>query len=213
MASDPKLKKEMTERLKALAIWAVEKEGYKVSPLRGRAKLFKLARDGQECVAALKCTVSSRIGIGMDENEKWRTIPQADFVLVASADGEDGKLDYTIDTGSVWLLPTKEVINRLEILKASKAAKGYDLAEQGWFLSLQEVPPPDSQAPGSGIGKAISPIASNVNLTNLINRSGEHTTEQPKGPDVQPLTIDQAKAAVAAQLGVAIDQVRITVEW
>lgn len=199
------MRAQMMDDLQRAAIKSVKNLGYEVETRTGRGSLITIKKNGIESVVAVRLTASSRVGASLNENEEWRVLPSTDFVLIAAADGLDGVLDYTVETCSVWLVETEEVIRRLEILKADRSARGYDLKKQGYFLSLHMISNGHRQSPGSGLGEEIEPIARGQQL----NGNAAHSVD----PSVCPLSIEEAKVAVAAKLGVSKDQVRILVEY
>ena len=217
LSNEAKAQKDsMTDALRRIAVDAVKSEGYEVEYRPGRGELLTLRKGGKEFVTSLKVTVSSRVGAALNEHNEWRVLPSTDMVLIASADGEDGALDYTVETASVWLVATDEFINRLEMLRKDKVARGYDPQKQGFFLSLKRIPAPHRQSPGSGLGEDIKPIAHNVHigLPKIENPViGTEKVAVIGAKQVVPLTVEEAKVAVAAKLGVTPNKVRIVVEF
>lgn len=199
------MRAKMMEDLQRVATKSVRDLGYEVENRSGRGSLMTIKKNGVESLVAVRLTASSRVSASLNEDEEWRILPSTDYVLIAAADGLDGVLDYTVETCSVWLVETKEVIERLEVLKTDRSARGYDLKKQGYFLSLLKISDGHRQSPGSGLGEEIAPIASSVPL----NDSSTHTADT----SLRPLSIEEAKVAVAAKLGVTKDQVRILVEY
>ena len=198
----------------ALAIEALEADGWKVEKIPGSRKssIRKITKDGTERVATIRTSQDTWIAFPRtDDDSAWATLENADVVIASSVnEKEDPKF------GQVHIIKADDMRARFDRLYKARREAGHTLPiGRGVWISLygQEVPDAVYYV-GAGAGHA-SPLLLKRELLGVESKNSELVAAEiePKVPesDAGLLTIAEAKRRLAATFGVREDDISITI--
>ncbi len=204
-------KASMKKQLFAIAVEALEKNGWAVERERGSGKssVRRITKKGQSKLVTIRTSQDTWIAFPRTDGDKsWRTLDEVDAVVPVSVDDPENP-----KFAKVHLIDGDEVRSRFNrAYKARIAAKRSIPIGRGVWVSLyrEEAKDPVSYV-GAGMGIKFPPIAtvplSSAQIAAALDE-GDHDAQA----DEAPLSIPEAKRRLAITLGVDPANIKITVE-
>jgi predicted RNA binding protein YcfA (HicA-like mRNA interferase family) len=205
----------MKNRLFAIAVQALETEGWKVERERGSGKssVRRITRNRQSKLVTIRTSQDTWIAFPRTDGDKsWRTLDEVDAVVPVSVDDPENP-----KFAKVHLIDGDEVRSRFNrAYKARMDAKRSIPVGRGVWVSLyhQEAKDPVSYV-GAGMGIKFPPIAT-VPLSSAQSAVAVHEDHDARRaelpPEESPLSIAEAKRRLAITFGVSPANIKITVE-
>ncbi|MEX2271477.1 MAG: hypothetical protein WD690_08410 [Vicinamibacterales bacterium] len=205
-------KKLIRRKLVRAAIDTLEKEGWKVTRVRGggKGRLRRIAKDATVRLAAIRTSQDTWIAFPRnDDDTAWVTLSEVDVVVAVSVDDPERP-----QHAQVHFLEADELREHFDRAYAARTAAGHTITKgRGVWVSLyHEEGTSPVQRVGAGIGNTHPPIARIP-----LGGDGDHvppiaSSGASGADDDLPLTIADAKRRLARTLGVRPDNIRITVE-
>jgi len=209
-------KASMKTQLFAIAVQALEKDGWKVERERGSGKssVRRITKKGQSKLVTIRTSQDTWIAFPRTEGDKsWRTLDDVDAVVPVSVDDRENP-----KFAKVHLIDGDEVRARFNrAYKARMDAKHSIPVGRGVWVSLydQETNSPVNRI-GAGMGIKFPPIAT-VPLSSdqlpVATAEGNHDLPDDEfAAEEAPLSIAEAKRRLAITFGVDPASIKITVE-
>jgi hypothetical protein len=209
-------KASMKTQLFAIAVKALEKDGWKVERERGSGKssVRRITKKGLSKLVTIRTSQDTWIAFPRTEGDKsWRTLDDVDAVVPVSVDDRENP-----KFAKVHLIDGDEVRARFNrAYKARMDAKHSIPVGRGVWVSLydQETNSPVNRI-GAGMGIKFPPIAT-VPLSSdqlpVATAEGNHDTPDDEfAAEEAPLSIAEAKRRLAITFGVDPASIKITVE-
>jgi hypothetical protein len=212
-------KKRIRRALVSAALAVLERDGWKVSRVKGggKSRIRRITKNGTTKLAALRTSQDLWIAFPRNEDDTaWATLGEVDVVVASSVDDSTNP-----QYAQVHIFDAAELRERFDRAYAARKAADHSLpVGRGVWVSLyrDEATDPPSLV-GAGIGNLRPPIA-------RIPLDAPETVAAPPAPpapirppavsfadpDDRPLTIPEAKLRLARTLGVDPGSIRITVE-
>ncbi|MEA2833314.1 MAG: hypothetical protein QOG66_1516 [Methylobacteriaceae bacterium] len=224
--------------LSAAAKWRLMVEGAKLGaasqgytlkrvPGRGLSNIWTMSKDGKTLRASIRTTRDRWFAFPpLAKGKKWKTLDEVDTVIVASVDSRDEP-----ENVEVFIFPADEVRARFNAARTARVNAGQAVQDNfGMWVRLDYDNRKVPAAVGSGIIDKYKFIAT-YSLEELIagnaeqlsvaddkelstsDLTHEESSEQRRESAVPlRLTIPEAKAALAATLGVSPGIIKITIE-
>jgi hypothetical protein len=163
------------------------------------------ARKGTETVKIAPRTCAKRLLHARYKNGAWTTFSKVDLVaLVCEAPAKRAPAEVL----EFRLIPSAEVVARLEALRIAKAKAGHKLNESyALRLDLKDLEVHGATYAGSGLAQAYQPLEA----TAIGGLTGDIMTSSAT-PHSIAAWIERARVDVAGLVGLPIEQVRVRVE-
>ena len=192
---------------------ALKKEGWKVERIArsGKSSVRRITKGKNQGTVSIRTSQDTWIAFPRTPDDAaWATLADVDYVVAASVDDR-----INPQFAQVHLVPGDEMRERFDRAYAARKQAGHTLpVGRGIWLSLYEE---ESANPvslvGGGIGLAHPPIAK----VPLSGQEVDSLTDEPEDSveaaqlAEAPLTIAAAKRRLAASLGVAETDIKITI--
>jgi hypothetical protein len=140
------------------AVSGATSQGYKCSrvPGKGLANLWRLEKGGKVRVASIRTTRDRWFTfLPLEGGNSWKTLDEADVVLVASVDDKDHPTAV-----EVYLFEADEVRERFNEAHAARVEAGHVVKDDfGFWVNLDLDHRPTATAVGSGLAAKHDPIA------------------------------------------------------
>lgn len=197
----------------ALAIEALESNGWKVEkiPGSGKSSIRRLSKGETSKVATIRTSQDTWIAFPRrDDDSAWATLEDANVVVASSVDSKENPR-----FGQVHLIDAGEMRDRFDRLYEARRKAGHSMPiGRGVWISLYEKEASDPvYHVGAGAGLDHPPIL----RRELPHAGGKPVNDtlpidEPKAEvAVLPLTIAEAKRRLALTFGVREDDVSITI--
>ena len=200
-------------RLFQVAEEALQKDGWKVERIArsGKSSLRRITKGKLDKTVSIRTSQDTWIAFprtGADD--AWATLGGVDYVAAASVDDSANP-----QFAQVHLIPGEEMRARFDRAYAARKKAGYTLpVGRGIWVSLYEH---EAQNPVTLVGAGAGldhPAIAKVPLSGqeVDSLSAERDSVAAEAPaDEPPLTIAEAKRRLAASLGVAESDIKITI--
>ena len=198
-----------------------QEQGYVLSriPGRGLSNVWNMEKDGKSQVGAIRTTRDLWIAFPpLEGGTKWKTLDDAELVVVASVDSKDDPQNIEI-----YIFPAQEVRKRFNAAYAARMKAGHVQKDNyGMWVALH----PDERGIASSVGSGIAkqyPAVAIYSIEALMAAKPDETLqggeEQPEpGEEVEPefprlTTIADvmawARERVAEIAGVRVEAVKL----
>ena len=206
----------MKNRLFAIAVQALETEGWKVERERGSGKssVRRITKNRQSKLVTIRTSQDTWIAFPRTDGDKsWRTLDEVDAVVPVSVDDPENP-----KFAKVHLIDGDEVRSRFNrAYKARMDAKRSIPVGRGVWVSLYHQEAKDRVSyVGAGMGIKFPPIAtvplSSAQIAAAVDE-GDHDARRGELPaEEAALSIAEAKRRLAITFGVGPANIKITVE-
>ncbi len=176
----------------------------------GKSSVRRITKGKLQKTVSIRTSQDTWIAFPRTSDDRaWATLAEVDYVVAASVDDQ-----VNPQFAQVHLVPGDEMRERFDRAYAARRKAGHTLpVGRGIWLSLYEK---ESENPvalvGGGFGLAHPPIAK----VPLPGQATDSLSDSAEGSDETtvaeaPLTIAEAKRRLAAALGVAATDIKITI--
>jgi hypothetical protein len=204
-----KVKLEMKHRLFAIAVEALEKDGWKVERVQGigKSSVRRIVKGPTSKLVAIRTSQDTWIAFPRTEGDRgWRTLDNVDAVVAVSVDDRDNP-----KFAKVHLIDGREMRARFDRAYAARKKAGHTIPpERGIWVSLYQAEADDPVSyVGAGAGLKFPPMA----IVALEAGSSVERPSETEVPDrVLRLTIPEAKRGLALEFGVDPSNIKIIIE-
>lgn len=203
-------KVELRQALSAMAIQALERDGWEVTRVQGGGKssVRRITKGGVSKLVSIRTSQNTWIAFPRDKKDQaWGTLSEVDAVVAVSVDDAD-----TPRFAQVHMIDADEMRDRFDRAYNARKAAGHSIPiGRGVWISLYHH---EGQNPvnrvGAGAGLKHPPIA-RISLTSGHDIARDADDHQMSDA-MQPLTIAEAKEGLALTFGVSAANVKITIE-
>lgn len=154
------------------AVMGANQNGYvmKRQPGRGLSNIWEASKDNKTSIIAIRTTKNRSFAFpSLEKGEKWKTLDESDFVIVAAVD--DPEKPQRIE---IYLFPSDAVRERFRMVYNARIASGYTMRDNyGMWVKLD---PPVNDSPmqiGGGLAVEYPAIAS-FSINDLEKEMSDH---------------------------------------